>query len=78
MPACNSRSANPPANPAAEKPSLRTVECSSCGATHHFMTGTIPVGWCRYGAIGSVWCSECTVLGIPEREIDASKKALAA
>ena len=52
-------------------PKIASFECASfecgCGQVHNSADGKLPVGWTQ--RTGTVWCSDCTRLGIPTRKL---------
>ena len=54
-----------PAKPAT-LPQVASFECS-CGTIHNSRDGNIPVGWTQ--SAGTIFCADCTRIGIPVREI---------
>lgn len=53
-------------------PKVASFECTACGAVHQ-TPGGLPVGWSSLNH--SVWCPECTALGIPRRSIARKRRA---
>ena len=47
-------------------PDFAVFECD-CGTVHNSADGKLAVGWSQCN--GTVWCSDCTRLGIPTRTI---------
>lgn len=50
----------------ASLPQVASFECA-CGTIHNSRDGNIPVGWSQRA--GSVFCADCTRMGISAREI---------
>lgn len=56
----------PPAANSAPLPHVASFECS-CGIIHNSRDSKIPVGWTQ--SAGTIFCADCTRIGIPVREI---------